>query len=89
MGRFARFHRESPRLLHSAKEMIANNISYDGRTIVGYGTNPNGFTEARVARFDYPVPEPSTAALLLTSAAPLWFALRRYRQRQRRAAFAR
>jgi uncharacterized membrane protein len=66
----------------------ARDISYDARTIVGYGINPDGNTEAWLARIE-PVPEPSTAMLFLIAAAPLWFALRRQRQRRHRAAFAR
>lgn len=38
----------------------ATGISADGNTIVGYGTNPSGFTEAFVAV----IPEPSTALLV-------------------------
>ena len=38
----------------------ANAISLDGTTIVGHGTNPDGFTEAWMAV----IPEPSTALLL-------------------------
>jgi probable HAF family extracellular repeat protein len=38
----------------------ANAISYDGMTIVGYGTNPNGNLEAWVAT----IPEPCTILLL-------------------------
>ena len=38
----------------------AQGISGDGRTIVGLGINPDGFTEAWIAT----VPEPSTASLL-------------------------
>lgn len=37
----------------------ATGVSADGRTIVGFGVNPNGITEAWVAT----VPEPSTLAL--------------------------
>jgi len=38
----------------------ATAISDDGRAIVGYGTNPDGFTEGWYAV----IPEPSTAALV-------------------------
>ncbi len=36
------------------------NISDDGLTIVGYGNNPDGYTEAWIAT----VPEPATLLLL-------------------------
>ncbi len=39
----------------------ASGISADGRTIVGTGVNPNGFTEAWIAT----IPEPASAILLL------------------------
>jgi hypothetical protein len=39
----------------------ANAISADGLTVVGFGTNPNGLTEAWIASLDgEPVPEPGT-----------------------------
>jgi hypothetical protein len=38
------------------------NISSDGQTIVGYGTNPSGNTEAWLAT----IPEPNTALLVMT-----------------------
>ena len=41
----------------------ALSVSVDGQTIVGFGTNPSGFTEAWVAV----IPEPSTGLLLMTS----------------------
>ena len=43
----------------------ARGVSADGLTIVGYGENPDGHTEAWVARLDSPkvVPEPSTIAI--------------------------
>lgn len=41
---------------------LATGVSADGRTIVGYGTNPNGQQEAWIAV----LPEPGTDALLLT-----------------------
>jgi probable HAF family extracellular repeat protein len=40
--------------------MYATDVSADGRTIVGYGTNPRGETEAWVAT----IPEPSTFIIL-------------------------
>ena len=51
----------------------ATGISADGLTIVGYGPNPNGDTEAWIAV----IPEPSTGLLLMTGL--LGFA---YRQRR-------
>ena len=39
----------------------ARDISDDGLTIVGYGTNPSGFNEAWIAT----IPEPSTGLLLM------------------------
>lgn len=38
---------------------VANGISNDGKSIVGYGSNPLGQTEAWIAT----VPEPSTLAI--------------------------
>ncbi|MFM6406406.1 MAG: hypothetical protein ACKPGT_17775, partial [Microcystis sp.] len=39
----------------------ANAISADGLTVVGFGTNPNGLTEAWIARLDgEPVSQPGT-----------------------------
>ena len=43
----------------------ATTISADGHTIVGYGTNPLGQTEAWAATLG-PVPEPCTGLLVLT-----------------------
>ena len=49
---------------------VANGISDDGQTIIGWGTNPSGFTEAWVVDLvadpipPEPVPEPATIALL-------------------------
>jgi probable HAF family extracellular repeat protein len=44
----------------------ATDISADGRTIVGHGTNPNGQREAWLARFNGPaaIPEPTSLTLL-------------------------
>jgi probable HAF family extracellular repeat protein len=53
----------------------AQDISDDGRTIVGYGTNPLGQTEAWVAT----IPEPST--FVLFAAAVVAFGARRIRSR--------
>ena len=46
---------------------VANAVSADGLTIVGWGTNPDGFREAWIAV----VPEPSTALLLACGLAGL------------------
>jgi len=54
----------------------ALDVSGDGRTIVGYGTNPSGNTEAWLARVN--TPEPGTLALL---GAGLALAARRRRRR--------
>jgi len=40
----------------------ARGISDDGTTIVGYGTNPSGFTEAWIAV----IPKPGTGLLVMT-----------------------
>ena len=48
-------------------------ISDDGKTIVGWGTNPAGFEEAWIAV----IPEPSTAALLATGLVALAVGRRR------------
>lgn len=63
----------------------ATAMSNDGRTIVGFGTNPNGQTEGWVAFLGTPVPEPST--LFLTTLA-LPFACRRRRSPKLRAEHA-
>jgi len=54
----------------------ATGISDDGRTIVGYGINPDGYQEAFIAT----IPEPGTFTLLATLALPgLWLMWRRRR----------
>jgi probable HAF family extracellular repeat protein len=42
----------------------ANGISDNGYTIIGYGTNPDGYTEAWIAT----IPEPGTISLLMAGA---------------------
>jgi len=51
----------------------AVSVSADGRTIVGYGTNPSGQLEAWIAT----VPEPSSLALATCAGIGLAFALTR------------
>jgi hypothetical protein len=58
----------------------ARGISADGRTIVGFGTNPDGFTEAWAF---YAVPEPAQALLAATGALALLAAGRRRARSQR------
>ena len=53
---------------------FATGISGDGQTIVGWGRNPDGFSEAWVAT----IPEPATLSLLALGAAAM---LRRRRQK--------
>ncbi|MGE0536392.1 MAG: PEP-CTERM sorting domain-containing protein [Pirellulales bacterium] len=57
----------------------ARGVSADGRTIVGWGTNPNGFTEAWIAT----VPEPSTITLAATGLACACLLAARRRRRLR------
>src|SRR5262249_39710814 len=52
----------------------AGGLSDDGQTIVGYGTDPAGKTEAWVARLNA-VPEPASALLSLCGAASLGLAI--------------
>ena len=62
----------------------ATGITPDGRTMVGWGVNPNGNTEAWLAR----IPEPDT--LLLTIVGALALRATRDAQRgERRATFDR
>jgi probable HAF family extracellular repeat protein len=51
----------------------ATDISDDGRTIVGYGLNPDGHFEAWLVRLDHPLntPEPPTAGLLAFAATAI------------------
>jgi uncharacterized membrane protein len=51
----------------------AQGISSDGRTIIGWGYNPSGYTEAWAAT----IPEPASAILI---GAGLFFARLRHRQ---------
>jgi hypothetical protein len=45
---------------------VADDISSDGRTIVGTGLNPDGNLEAWLVRLDRPLntPEPATSAIV-------------------------
>ena len=60
-------------------------ISDDGLTIVGYGTNPGGYTEAWMATVPQePIPEPGTLVLLATGLAGLaGYGKRRPRRRKK------
>jgi hypothetical protein len=58
----------------------AYGISDDGRTIVGYGTNPSGYGEAWLAT----IPEPGTGLLLMTGKRYI-FAVALYLPRKRNA----
>lgn len=58
-------------------------ISADGKTIVGYGTNPDGNAEAWLARLDTPVvAAPVPAALPIFAAALGGFGFAGWRQRR-------
>jgi len=59
----------------SGWSLTNTDISADGQTIVGYGTDPSGQTEAWIAT----IPEPSTGLLALTGLVGL--AVRRRRAR--------
>ena len=54
--------------------LSASAISADGRHLVGYGSNPDGFTEAWLVT----IPEPGTGLLLVTGL--LGIAVRRRRR---------
>jgi len=45
----------------------ATGISDDGKTIVGWGTNPSGFNESWIAH----IPEPASVGILLIGGAAL------------------
>jgi len=64
--------------LTGCKLVAATGISADGRTIVGYGTNPDGNTEAWIAT----VPEPATITLAATGLACACVIAARRRRRQ-------
>lgn len=49
---------------------VTRGVSGDGRTFMGYGTNPQGNTEAWIASLGAPVPEPSTLILAAMVLAP-------------------
>jgi probable HAF family extracellular repeat protein len=60
---------------------VAVDISADGRTIVGWGANPSGQTEAWLARLEAPAAVPAPPALVLAGLGAL--ALGGYARRRR------
>ncbi len=48
---------------------IATNISADGRTVIGYGINPQGVQEGWIAYLGSPIPEPTSFVLAAISLA--------------------
>jgi probable HAF family extracellular repeat protein len=56
----------------------ARGISSDGRTIIGYGTAPDGYSQAWIAT----IPEPASLALLALAAAAALLRCRRTPRRQ-------
>jgi probable HAF family extracellular repeat protein len=63
--------------------IAATDISDDGLSIVGYGANPDGNTEAWLVRLDWPLTVPEPAALVQLAVASLAFVSLRLRQRNR------
>jgi uncharacterized membrane protein len=63
-------------------------ISNDGRTIAGTGVNPDGYTEAWIARLALPVPEPAATPTGVAAAAALYALACRRRRMPASAAIA-